>query len=334
MLSAPEIRDLPLSLPSCRDEVDRLLERCGLRREGMDYYAGVYIDDMLLAGGGLSGNVIKCVAADERARGMNLTNMLVTHLRARARANGAGNIFVFTKPENQDIFESLSFTQIGAAEKAILLESDSRGVSRWAAEAAQGLPRGEKGAIVMNCNPFTLGHQYLVRTAAARCESLAVFVVQEERSRFPFEVRLELARRGCEEIGGVTVLPGGPYIISGATFPSYFLKQAGDASRTHAELDIDVFARHIAPALDITSRFVGHEPLDPMTACYNEAMRKRLPQDGITVSEIKRIESAGAPISASAVRALAGDGRLDEIKRMVPPATYEYIVLHQHELRN
>ena len=38
------------------------------------------------------------------------------------------------------------------------------------------------GCIVMNANPFTLGHEYLVQYAASRVHKLFVMVVSEDKS--------------------------------------------------------------------------------------------------------------------------------------------------------
>lgn len=330
----PEIRDLPLSLKSCRDQVDAFLAPFGLRRQPMDYYAGVFIAERMLAGGGFCGRVIQCVAAAREAQGLGLIGLLVTHLRQLLRDAGESNIFVFTKPQNREIFKSLAFTVIGQAPKAILLESDRRGIAQYVQHIKGQLPAQaeEMGCIVMNCNPFTLGHQYLAEAAAAQCKHLLVLVVEEERSAFPFAARLELCRLGCEHLPNVTVAAGGPYVISAQTFPSYFIKEINDIVATHAALDVDIFARHLAPGLGITARFAGEEPLDAVTAAYNAAMAARLPQSGVALEIIPRKEWDGTPISASRVRALIKEGRAEETAALVPKATFEYIMTHQREL--
>ena len=40
------------------------------------------------------------------------------------------------------------------------------------------------GAVVMNCNPLTLGHRYLIEQALKQCDYLMIFVVQEDKSFF------------------------------------------------------------------------------------------------------------------------------------------------------
>lgn len=52
------------------------------------------------------------------------------------------------------------------------------------------------GSIVMNCNPFTLGHRYLVEEASRQSDLLYIFVVEEDKSDFPFEDRFNMVKAG------------------------------------------------------------------------------------------------------------------------------------------
>lgn len=318
-----EIRTMPLSLTSCRKQAEEFLNGFGLRLDTLEYYAGMFSGEKMIAGGGFDGSVIKCIAADEGFRGEGLIGTLMTHLRQQLRELGRNHCFVFTKPENEEIFRSLAFYTVGRAAKAILLDSDRAGVSRFC-ERTRAFD-GPAAAIVMNCNPFTLGHLRLVEHAAAECEALYVLVVEEERSFFPFRDRLAMAEKACAHLKNVAVRPGGPYIISAATFPSYFIKEMSEVSRTYAELDADIFARRIAPALDITARYAGEEPLDPLTALYNGVMSERLPPAGVQVRVIPRLCSGDEPISASRVRRLLGEGRLEECRPLLPESSFEHI---------
>jgi len=328
-----EIRQLFLSMASCRQQIDTFLARHELRRDTLEYYAGVFLGEEMVAGGGYDKNVIKCIAAEEDMQGMGLSNALISHLRQLIRQQGYSNAFLFTKPRNRKIFESLAFYPVGQADKAILLESDRRGVTRFCEELAKHRKDGRIGAIVMNCNPFTRGHQYLAEYAAKHCDHLHIFVVEEDRSAFPFAARKQLVQQGCAHLSNVTVHSGGPYIISGATFPSYFIKEMSDVVETHAQLDIDIFARHIVPALGIHVRFAGEEPQDGVTRLYNAAMQQLLPQHGVEVCIIPRLQEDGAPISASRVRALIKEGQTQQVEPLVPESTYEYIRTHRQEIR-
>jgi [citrate (pro-3S)-lyase] ligase len=182
------------------------------------------------------------------------------------------------------------------------------------------------GAIVMNCNPFTSGHQYLIETCASKVETLIVFVVEEERSIFPFTDRLKLIKYGIVNLHNVQVVPSGKFIISTQTFPEYFEKEDIQKEVIDPALDVILFAQHIAPALGITVRFAGEEPIDSVTRQYNETMAQILPEFGVGFQEIPRKEFNGVPISASLVRSLLTEQNFEEIAKIVPQTTLDYLV--------
>lgn len=181
------------------------------------------------------------------------------------------------------------------------------------------------GAIVMNCDPFTLGHRYLIEQALSSCECLIIFVVEEDKSYFPFNDRLHLVKKGVEDLPNVIVLPSGKFIISTLTFTEYFNKSELQNVSVDTSLDLTIFAKEIAPCLDITVRFVGEEPLDRVTAQYNETMHSILSQYGIEVKEIPRLNIDGKIVSASYVRELLQNREWDTIAKFVPQCTLEYL---------
>ncbi len=185
---------------------------------------------------------------------------------------------------------------------------------------------GTVGAVVVNCNPFTRGHRYLIERAARSCDTLYVFVLSEDRSFFPAADRMELVREGTRDLANVRVCPTGDYMISQATFPTYFIKDKARAPRMQLALDLAVFAGVFARELAITRRFVGTEPNCAVTASYNAAMHDYLPPRGIEVTELPRIEQNGEPISASRVRALLLAGDYEGLRPLVPDTTYEYLI--------
>ena len=186
---------------------------------------------------------------------------------------------------------------------------------------------GRNGSIVMNCNPFTLGHRYLIEYAASRVDNLYIFVVEEDKSYFSFEDRISLVRQGTEDLKNVIVLPSGNFIISATTFPGYFYKDDIKEATIDCSNDLTVFAQYIAPALDIKIRFAGEEPLDPVTNQYNEGMKEILPQYGIEFHPIARkCDTDGSQvISASRVRNYFESGDLESLKSIVPSTTYRYL---------
>ncbi len=323
-----DIQELPLSVPAFRRQVEDFLGRNGLRLEEVDLYMAVLsADGEIMAGGGLSRDVIKCIAVSGTARSLGLSVPLVSRLVSVAAERGFTNVKVFTKPENQAVFESLGFRLLAAAPQAVLMEN-GRGLEDYCAYL-----RGHRadGVIVMNANPFTLGHRFLVEQASMSFRApegrrnLVVLPVKEDASRFPYAERLEMIRRGCEGIADV--IEGSDYQISAATFPTYFLKNLSDASETQMRLDLDLFGRHIAPALGATVRFVGSEPADPLTARYNALMKEILPSYGVQVVEIKRLKSSnGRFVSASRVREQLDRGGYSAAKALTPASTWPYLM--------
>ena len=326
-----EICDMPLSLKSNRTRVERFLADSGLRLEYVDYYAAVTDDDgNIIAGGGLQGNVIKCIAVGEAARETGLSNKLISRLIGMATQQGADTVKVYTKPDNRTVFQSMGFKVIASAPHAILMENGLRGIGRYTDYLKR--TRGDRpdgaAAIVMNANPFTRGHRYLVEQAAAAATTLYVIVVREDRSTFSYKERLAMIQAGCKGLDNVVVIEGSDYAISELTFPTYFLKQVTDATDTHITLDLDLFARHIAPALGVKTRFVGSEPIDELTARYNELMQEQLPQHGIEVKTVERLTEGGQAVSASRVRQALADGSLNQASALVPATTVPYLIAH------
>ena len=321
-----DIQELPLRVPSVRRQVENFLVNNGLRLEEVDLYMAVQDrEGRILAGGGLHRDVIKCVAVSGTARSAGLSVPLISRLIAEAAQRGFTNVKVFTKPDNRSIFESLGFRLLAAAPKAILMEN-GRGLEEYCRYLRS---HQAEGVIVMNANPFTLGHQYLLEQAAASLSArfhsprITVIPVKEDRSRFPYVARMEMIRQGGE--GLADVVEGSDYQISAATFPTYFLKDLSDASDTQMWLDLDLFGRHIAPALGAKVRFVGTEPSDPLTARYNAMMKYLLPEYGVQVVEVPRLCDAEGPVSASRVRACLANGEFSVASALTPVSTHPYL---------
>lgn len=323
-----EIRSLAPDVPSERAPVVELLERHGLEYDAdIEYTIGLFQDDTLIATGSLAGRVIKGVVIDPAARGENLTATVLSYLKLTAFHRGVDSLFLYTTPENRDVFAAVGFTPIVATDSTLLLEDNKNDFPFYLHDLERlRRPGVQTAAVVMNCNPFTYGHRYLAERAAAENEFVVLFVVEEDLSVFPFSVRRRLVEDGVADLANVVVVPGGKYIISNATFPSYFLKDSELVNRAHAELDVTLFGRSIAPAAGITRRFVGHEPYCPVTAMYNETMKRILPEHGVDVVEVERTAHNDRAISASEVRRRIAAGDVDSTVELVPESTYRYLV--------
>ena len=200
----------------------------------------------------------------------------------------------------------------------------------------KGDENSKNGSIVMNCNPFTLGHRYLIEYAASRVDYLYIFVVEENKSFFPFEDRYKLVKQGTADLSNVIVLPSGNFIISAVTFPGYFYKDNLKETKIDCSNDLNVFAQYIAPALNIKVRFAGEEPLDPVTRQYNEGMSEILPQHGMEFCEIprKQDDEGVGVISASRVRKLLNEKDFEGLKKLVPQTTIDYLLTFKHDTDN
>lgn len=305
-----------------------LLKSAGIRLEPtLTYCCGLYENDTLLACGGYEDDTIKCLAVAPSHRGEALLNTVVSHLYKQLRQAGKTEIFLFTKPENTALFKSLGFHALATTQQAALLTSNPAAIARYLEGIQSTVPAtaGTTGAIVMNANPFTSGHRYLAEQAAAACDTLHIFVVEEERSAFPYAVRHALVKSGVEDIAHAYVHGGGRYSISAATFPTYFLKDPGGAAPVHAALDATLFAQRLAPPLFITRRFLGSEPADPLTKLYNDTLEAILPRHGIALTILPRLEKGGQAVSASRVRALLQAGKLAHTQSMLPETTFAYL---------
>ena len=304
------------------------LKACGLDYdEGIDYTVALMQDDEVIAAGSLDGGTLKCIAVSPQHQGEGLLATLMTQLKEEAFNRGLRHLMLFTKPQNRMMFADLGFHTVIQTDACLLMESVAHGLQDFldALERPALSPDGAIGCVVANCNPFTRGHRWLIEKAAGDCAWLHVFILSEDRSQFPPDVRFDLARKGCADLKNVTFHPTGPYLISSATFPSYFIKDKGRVGAIHCELDIRLFAEKFAPALGISRRYVGTEPYCEVTRAYNDQLKRRLPEYGIEVRELSRLERDGKAISASRVRALFQTGQLEALRSLVPESIYEYL---------
>lgn len=341
------ILELHPTIPRQRRQIEMFLQTNGLRYDDVDYYAAIVDEssDEMIAGGGLKGSVIKCVAVADGHKGEAVANVIVSHLIAKANAEGCQCVKLYTKPDNRQLFESLSFRLIAESPNAILMETGVGGIEKYSEELrvkseelvvkSEELKNDESvvsnarkpiGVIVMNANPFTLGHRFLVEQSSELVERLYVVVVREDCSMFSYNERKAMVSQGVRDIGNVVVVDGSDYAVSAATFPTYFLKQLSDATDTQIILDLDIYRRRIAPALGATIRFFGSEPTDPLTRRYNELMHQQLGEEH--VHEIQRKQQEGSAISASRVRKAMMEGCLWDAIQLVPPTTIPYIIGH------
>lgn len=310
-------------------EVKDFLERAGLGLDkDVDYTLVARKGDEIKGTCSKAKNVLKCFAVSEELRGEGITAKLINHLNDRLFEEEIYHSFIFTKPENIDIFKGVGYTLISESYKVALLESGIYNINSYIDKLKKQyslMESKERGAIVMNCNPLTLGHLYLIEEAAKQCEELLIFIVEENKSLFPFEDRYDLVKRGTNHISNVKVIKGGEYIISSATFPSYFLREKNDVLTAYTSLDASIFGEYFVSQLNIKKRYIGEEPYCEVTNAYNNSLKNILPKYGVEVIEIKRKEQNSMPISASRVREHIRENQMEKILNLVPKVTYDFL---------
>lgn len=307
-------------------QVDALLVENGITRDAnLDYIcAMVDEENRVIATGSCFGATLRCFAVSQQHQGEGLLNEVVSHLMEYQMARGYTHLFLYTKIKSAKFFQSLGFYEIARVDGTLVfMENRRNGFPSYLSRLEKTARPGVSGAIVMNANPFTLGHQYLVETAAGRCDTLHLFLLSEDASLVPFGVRKQLVQAGTAHLKNVVLHDSGPYIISNATFPSYFLKDNAAVIQGHAKLDLAIFVR-IARALRVTVRFVGEEPTSQVTGLYNEIMAAQLRENGIDCVILPRKQALGKAISASTVRAALQAGDWQTLSRLVPQTTLDY----------
>ena len=288
--------------------------------DNVDYTIVIRKNEEIVATCSKSQNVFKCFAVSDDLRGEGVSATLMGALSYKLFEEGIYHSFIFTKIENINIFTSLGYELIHQVEKVALLESGIYDIRKYLADMKKEYNLDEfteKTAIVMNCNPFTLGHRYLIEEAASQNKEILVFIVEEDKSSFPFIYRYAMAKEGVSHLHNVRVIKGGEYIISRATFPSYFLRKEDEILKAYTILDASIFGKYFCKTLNITKRFIGEEPYCKVTRAYNDALKEILPIYGVEVIEIKRKAFMEDVISASKVRKLIVEGEIPKLLKKI-----------------
>ena len=313
-----------------------LLKQEGIKRDrNLDYTCAAYDSDYNIIGtGSCFGNTLRCLAVSHEHRGEGLTNKIISHLIQYQFERGNFHLFIYTKYTTYHLFKDLGFYEIvRIKDQIVFMENKKTGFNDYLNELSKTKINNDNknpkkiASIVMNANPFTLGHQYLIEKASKENDILHLFIVSEDKSVVPFNIRKKLIKEGTSHLKNIIYHDTGPYIISSSTFPSYFQKDEKDVIESHANLDIEIFVK-IAKVLDINVRYVGEEPTSLVTGIYNQLMEKKLPENGIKCIEVPRkIDKDGKEvISASEVRKEIKEGNIEKIKNMVPECTYKFFM--------
>ena len=300
-----------------------------LRKNNLDYefdidYAILVFDqDKLIATASLANNVMKCFLVDEAYKNKQVTNIMFKHLIDILHEKSIFHFFVFTKPENEKIFLSLHMKKIVETMNTVLLEGgDSIRNQLKQLKKDYNISNNKKACVIINANPMTNGHLYLIETAAKENKEVLVFVVSEDLSSFPFEHRFNIIKQACLQFENVQVVPSLSYLVSKLTFPKYFLKEDQLIQDEQTLVDVLVYKMYYTKHFNIKLRYLGEEPFSFNTDKYNQVLKDYL---GNNIKIIERKEQNNQIISASFIRKLIKANKIDKIKEFVPLATYNYL---------
>lgn len=317
---------LDITNPENTIQLRDFLERFDLSLDTIDAAIVIKEDHQIVASCCKLKNVFKMIAVDPEYQHNNLVSLMLNEITYLAFEQGYVHTFIFTPLTSVPIFSSLGYSMVVATHEVALLEKGPILID----ETIQTIDhkyqcnKTQNGAIIINGNPFSLGHLHLIETASRQCERLFVFVVEEDVSFFTFEQRFFLIQEGVKHLDNVVVLPSTFYIISQATFPNYFVRDKEHGFDMYATLDVTLFGTWFSK-LNITKRFVGEEPLDEMTDAYNMTMAQLLPSYGIELIIIERKHNRYGVISASIIRSLLKAQDWKTLKHYVPDTTYNYL---------
>lgn len=308
-------------------EISDYLSGYGLEYDYPDVTYVIRDKGKIISTGSAEGNILKYFFSDEEYQGQGTMSIIYNSLLNHLIENNIPSFFVFTTPNNKTIFNSLGLSDVYATARVALFEGGFYNYNRWIDKVKSSIKDKDdkRGTIVVNCNPMTRGHKYLIEKALEYVNDLLVFVVEEDRSIFPFEDRFNIVKNELSHDDRIRVIEGGPYIISQATFPTYFIKKKDEMLDIYTELDGSIFADKIAKDLAIDVRFFGTEPTDLVTLAYNESMKDILSSRDIDVKIIERKSLDKTIISASYVRKLLKENRIDEAFKYLPDSSINYL---------
>lgn len=310
-----------------RKQVSEFLKKYDVEYDNPEHTVVIRDKGKIIATGSVDDKVLKYLFIDDNYKGQGLMVEIYNALLDYLLKKDIDEYFVFTKPKNEEIFTSLGLEKIVATDHVLLLEGGFSSYETWVKSIEEKLnPEAKtRGAIVANCNPMTLGHKYLIEKSADRVDELIVFIVEEDKSFFSTKDRFDIVKEEFKDRSDIVVVLGGAYIISQATFPTYFLKKEDDNLDIYTKLDAKIFAKKIASDLNIDYRFVGEEPLDGLTNAYNQNMQEEFSKYDLELVVIKRKEHGRQVISASRVRSLLDQGLVDEALELLPKASQNFI---------
>lgn len=267
-------------------------------------------------------NIIKCLAVRVEDQGNNVSSLLISEMINYFSRNNINSYFVYTKPNNLQLFMSFGFRKIVQSENVLFLEGGTSKIEEEINKLKTKITMTigdvndnlDIASIVINANPITNGHIFLIEEASKVHDYVFVFLLEEDKSFFSFKERYALAFLALNRFDNVVLLPSTNYIISNLTFPDYFLKDKNTVTVENAYIDGLIFKNYFMSKLFIKKRYVGEEENERMKM-YNNTLKEVL---GSSLVIVKRIKQNNTVVSASVVRNLLSKNQIDEALTFIP----------------
>ncbi|NLC39620.1 MAG: GNAT family N-acetyltransferase [Clostridiaceae bacterium] len=317
-----------------------LLEKAGIRLDPLvDWSLALYAGKEMLATGSCFRYTLRSIAVESEHQGSGLMARLITELEKEASRRSLDRLMLVSQPKDRKLFSAVGFTPLAETGRGVTLMENSAALfpdflKKLEADfnnlPSPATKRARRAAIVMNANPFSKGHRFLVEAALKECDQLLLLVLSDDsEDGFTFDQRFEMVRLGCADLPQVLTAAGGPYAVSTASFPSYFYPPTEPDENSlllndEAELDAAVFVR-IARQLGISMRFVGSEPFSAITDFYNRVLSRELTNFGIELRVIERLRQSGEAVSASRVRDFLKNKNYSAAEKLLPPTTWTFL---------
>ncbi|MFP7699558.1 GNAT family N-acetyltransferase [Candidatus Phytoplasma pyri] len=323
----PQIKYILISDKKNLYKINNFLKNQGLKKDIVDDFGVIFAENQEIIGTvGRYRNNLKCLAIAQEYQNHNIANQLITFMIEKIYQKGFNEVFVFTKNDYFFIFKNLGFELIYGNENFGFFTNRHDLFLKYIDYLHnQTKISSNSGIIVINANPFTKGHEYLIKQSLKISDIIYLIVVKEEGSFFDYQKRLEMVKLGVNNIKNVIVLEGSNYLISKNVFPSYFLPSTEEVIKQQTILDTYIFINYIAKALKVKKRFVGEEPYSLTTYHYNNTMKNILKQNNLELIIFPRLKFKNKYISATQVRKLFVLGQFDKLSSLIPETTLNYL---------
>src|SRR5690554_6026105 len=144
--------------------LNHFLKESNLMLDTLDYAIVLKDNNQIVGSCCKDKNVLKMIAIHPEYQQHNFVATLISEMQHVLFDQGYTHSFVFTPKKSKEIFISLNYHEIISVCDVCLLEKGKQKIDDVIESIRKQINTNtsNNGAIVINGNPFTLGHQYLI----------------------------------------------------------------------------------------------------------------------------------------------------------------------------